>query len=270
MRAFAEMVMRGRMQACFIAFIGFALPFISSAVIGLVTLRKGSIEGVIVMLWVLLPVILSYFYSEANPYLAIVSAVLILTSLLVALVLRIVSRWDKTLIAAVLISIFFTLITAAMFETQLESFMEWANEIFKVSLFGNMLILVGMGVAINAVIGLIIARWWQALLYNPGGFQKEFHALKLDKMLGVSCLILALIGSVINSGFWTWLQLASLPLLFCGISVVHFTVKFLNLRKFWLGLMYVSMLLGPMSVLLSGLGSADSLLNLRERLIEHQ
>jgi len=88
LRALAELVMRGRMQACSIAFIGFAFPFVSSAVIGLVTLRKGSLEGFIVMLWAILPVLLSYIFSENNPYLAVVSGILVLTSLLVAVVLR--------------------------------------------------------------------------------------------------------------------------------------------------------------------------------------
>ena len=67
MRALAELVMRGRIQACSIAFIGFAFPFVSSAVIGLVTLRKGSVEGWVVMLWGILPVLLSYFLVRTTP-----------------------------------------------------------------------------------------------------------------------------------------------------------------------------------------------------------
>ncbi|MEZ5581549.1 MAG: hypothetical protein R3F37_01040 [Candidatus Competibacteraceae bacterium] len=28
--------------------------------------------------------------------------------------------------------------------------------------------------------GLLLGRWWQALLFNPGGFSREFHELRLD------------------------------------------------------------------------------------------
>jgi hypothetical protein len=77
---------------------------------------------------------------------------------------------------------------------------------------------------------------------------------------------LALIGLVSNNSFGVWLKLASIPLLICGIAFVHFTVKFLSLNKFWLFLMYVSMLFGTMSFILAGVGAADSFLNLRERL----
>ena len=266
MRALAELVMRGRMQACSIAFIGFAFPFVSSAVIGLVTLRKGSLEGFIVMLWAILPVLLSYFFSENNPYLAVVSGILVLTSLLVAVVLRMVSLWDWTLMAVVLISVFLTLMSGLFFKSELADFVQWVEEVFELSSAGDVLVLVTMGVAINALLGLMIARWWQALLYNQGGFQKEFHSLKLDKSVGAACLVLALIGLVSNNSFGVWLKLASIPLLICGIAFVHFTVKFLSLNKFWLFLMYVSMLFGTMSFILAGVGAADSFLNLRERL----
>jgi len=267
LRVLAELVMRGRIQACSIAFIGFAFPFISSAIIGLVTLRKGSLEGFIVMLWAILPVLLSYFFSENNPYLAVVSGVLVLTSLLVAVVLRMVSLWDLTLMAVVLISVILTLMSGLFFKSEFADFVEWVEEVIELSAAGgDVLVLIAMGVALNALLGLIIARWWQALLYNQGGFQKEFHSLKLNRSVGAGCLILALIGMVSNNSFGVWLKLASIPLLICGIAFVHFTVKVLGLNKFWLFLMYVSMLFGTMSFILTGVGAADSFLNLRERL----
>ncbi len=266
MRALAELVMRGRIQACSVAFIGFAFPFVSSAVIGLVTLRKGSVEGWVVMLWAILPVLLSYFFSENNPYLAVVSGVLILTSLLAALILRTFSLWDWTLIAVVLVSVVLTLMSGLLFDNEFADFVELIEELFALSSSGDVLVLIAMGVAINALLGLIIARWWQALLYNPGGFQKEFHSLRLDRALGGSCLILALIGILSDNSFGIWLKLASLPLVICGIALTHFMVKVLSLNKLWLVVMYVSMLFGTMSFILAGVGAADSFLNLRERL----
>jgi hypothetical protein len=169
--------------------------------------------------------------------------------------------------AVVLISVILTLMSGLFFKSEFADFVEWVEEVFELSAAGgDVLVLIAMGVALNALLGLIIARWWQALLYNQGGFQKEFHSLKLNRSVGAGCLILALIGMVSNNSFGVWLKLASIPLLICGIAFVHFTVKVLGLNKFWLFLMYVSMLFGTMSFILTGVGAADSFLNLRERL----
>jgi hypothetical protein len=43
-------------------------------------------------------------------------------------------------------------------------------------------------------------------------------------------------------------------------------LKKLSLGKVWLGLMYISIFLGPMTVVLVGLGMVDSVLDLRTRM----
>ena len=58
MRGLAEYVMLGRRQAIIIVLLSGFFPllyFISAAVIALVTLRKGQAEGLILLLWSLLP-----------------------------------------------------------------------------------------------------------------------------------------------------------------------------------------------------------------------
>ncbi len=49
--------------------------------------------------------------------------------------------------------------------------------------------MMGAGTAMSAVLCLLLARYWQAALYNPGGFGEEFQALALP---GVDALVLAL------------------------------------------------------------------------------
>jgi hypothetical protein len=54
MRALAELVMKGRKQAAFVAVIAALLPllyWVSAAVIALVTLRKGPQDGAGVLVW---------------------------------------------------------------------------------------------------------------------------------------------------------------------------------------------------------------------------
>ena len=51
MRALAEFIMRGRAQDCGVALLGTFFLFVSPATIGLVTLRKGSTEGLVILRW---------------------------------------------------------------------------------------------------------------------------------------------------------------------------------------------------------------------------
>ncbi len=73
MRALAEFIMRGRAQACAVGLLGNLFPFVSPATIGLVTLRKGSGEGLLVALWAVLPLIVYIYISDSSPLLTAVS-----------------------------------------------------------------------------------------------------------------------------------------------------------------------------------------------------
>jgi len=42
---------------------------------------------------------------------------------------------------------------------------------------------------------LMLARWWQAVLYNPGGFQQEFHQFKLQPAIAMMLMVLFLAAS---------------------------------------------------------------------------
>ena len=44
MRALAEFIMRGRVQACLVALVGVVVPLVGPAAIGLVTVTEGSFD----------------------------------------------------------------------------------------------------------------------------------------------------------------------------------------------------------------------------------
>jgi hypothetical protein len=122
-------------------------------------------------------------------------------------------------------------------------------------------------IAGTAVCGLMVARWWQALLLNPGGFQKEFHGFRLDQSVAVALIALVVAGVALPIDYRTWFGLLSLPLLVAGVAVVHSSVKMMSMGVHWLGLMYFGLLfIGPTGTVLIGLGLVDSILNLRSRL----
>lgn len=279
MRSLAEFIMRGRAQACLVALLGVLVPLIGPAAVGLVTLRKGSVEGALVALWASLPFVVSYFAGQSSPFVAVMSILALANTLIVANVLRGTASWSLALVSDVCVAVGFVVVAGVVFQTDLGVMMSDLTELF-VSVSeqlekdyvmpdtSGVLAWVAWMTAFSALLGVVVARWWQALLFNPGGFQQEFQGIRLESKVGLGCLLLVILGFTLLSEFQFWLQLASIPLIVCGLSLLHYTAKVKKAGGYWLVLMYLGLFLGPvMSGLLVALGAIDSVLNLRARLV---
>ena len=122
-------------------------------------------------------------------------------------------------------------------------------------------------IALTVVCGLFVARWWQALLFNPGGFREEFHGFRLDQRVALILFAIVVAGVALPREYTPWMELLSLPLLIAGVALVHSSVALMNWGGHWLGLMYFGLFfIGPTGTVLVGLGLVDSILNLRSRL----
>ena len=271
--------MRGRAQACLVALLGVLVPLIGPAAVGLVTLRKGSVEGALVALWASLPFVVSYFAGQSSPFVAVMSILALANTLIVANVLRGTASWSLALVSDVCVAVGFVVVVGVVFQTDLGVMMSDLTELF-VSVSeqlekdyvmpdtSGVLAWVAWMTAFSALLGVVVARWWQALLFNPGGFQQEFQGIRLESKVGLGCLLLVILGFTLLSEFQFWLQLASIPLIVCGLSLLHYTAKVKKAGGYWLVLMYLGLFLGPvMSGLLVALGAIDSVLNLRARLV---
>ena len=271
--------MRGRAQACLVALLGVLVPLIGPAAVGLVTLRKGSVEGALVALWASLPFVVSYFAGQSSPFVAVMSILALANTLIVANVLRGTASWSLALVSDVCVAVGFVVFAGVVFQTDLSVMMSDLTELF-VSVSeqlekdyvmpdtSSVLAWVAWMTAFSALLGVVVARWWQALLFNPGGFQQEFQGIRLESKVGLGCLLLVILGFTLLSEFQFWLQLASIPLIVCGLSLLHYTAKVKKAGGYWLVLMYLGLFLGPvMSGLLVALGAIDSVLNLRARLV---
>jgi hypothetical protein len=120
-------------------------------------------------------------------------------------------------------------------------------------------------VMISVALSVLAARWWQATLFNPGGFRREFHALRLPRALSVpTAAVMALLW--FGAGTWQPLLRDALVVvlfvyLFHGVAAVHRTVATRLMSRGWLVAMYLLLAMVPhMAVLLACLGMADSLL----------
>jgi len=127
------------------------------------------------------------------------------------------------------------------------------------------------GFFLQAVASLLLARWWQAMLYNPGGFRQEFHQLRLPTGLGVATLALLLANAWLGQGEGTTLEFIALLLLAAfllqGLALVHGLLGLWEAKPGWLIAFYLLWLLAlpQMVTALATAGLVDAWFDFRAR-----
>lgn len=111
---------------------------------------------------------------------------------------------------------------------------------------------------------LFLARYWQAGLFNPGGFQQEFHGLSLGRNAAIACVIVMTMaigqgGQLANA----IVMVVIFAFFIQGLAVVHALVKQRGMHRYWLHGIYVLLMLPHTLLLLAALGLADNLFRLR-------
>lgn len=130
-------------------------------------------------------------------------------------------------------------------------------------------ILIAMFLLLSGVI--LLARWWQAELYNPGGFGSEFRELRLPRSATLVAGALALAYATGHEGVLL-IALAGdacvlLVVLFAlqGLAVIHFLARVRGLAGAWLTTLYVTLMLVPQVAgpILATTGLADNIVDFR-------
>ena len=274
MRFFANYTLRGWYQAL-IAICGFAIAslflppvsLISSALFALVVLRKGGMEGG----WVLLPAVLSLGLGGSllmgNAAQGMGYGLLLWLPILpVAVVLR----ESRSLAWALEVSLGLGLAVvagvyalvddpAAWWRERIQGFMqamsENAPEGFDSAVFAKAMdafshymtgTVVG-GSVLSLILGLSIARWLQSILFNPGGFGREFAALRFHPPVVYVGLVSILVGLVLGDGMiaeFTWNMNGLFLILFTlgGFSIIH---AILGGKGLWVFAIYLALLFIP-------------------------
>ena len=124
---------------------------------------------------------------------------------------------------------------------------------------GIMMMLCGVG-------SVFLARHWQARLYNPGGFQQEFHQLRFGKTFSLVVLAFSTLAMFLGVSLLNHIAMVLLAaVMFQGLAVMHCVVKNRSMSSAWLVGLYVLLLLPHTSALLGALGLADNWLDVRKR-----
>jgi hypothetical protein len=266
--------------------------FVAAGMVGLVTLKYGAADGALILaasVAVSSAVTLLVFQSADAPLLFAVS--MGLPMLLLATVLRITASQGAALACAGLLG--GSVIAAVHLLTA--NPVAWWRGVLEIFLVDRMRrgdapdpatveslremaeklapLMSGAptGIAVGTMVLLFLARWGHAVLDNPGGFGKEFRALRLDRRIAFAAILLGL-GAVFLRGFASGL----LPELFNlvvalyviqGIAVAHALAQHRRASSGWLVAMYILVVLMPplAMILLSVTGFSDTWLDYRTR-----
>ena len=235
MKSLAEFVMRGRFQALLVTVVGagsLLFCWISAAVLALVTLRKGPGAGGWLLLWAVLPAgTLLYVYGDSGPL------ALLVGTMALALVLRASVSLPLAILASVPVGALTGVALLTLggqyleqiatyfgdFLATLEQQLSEGGEQVQLARPGTVQIagMLGAGTAMTAVLCLLLARYWQSALYNPGGFGEEFRALYYPPAVSAALLLAGLGLGAMGLEYRTWAMLCVVPLTFAGLALVH-------------------------------------------------
>lgn len=290
MRAVVEYVMRSRLHAMgAISLLAFAtlifppLGYLTGAVVGLVTLRQGVSEGIISLLGGLGLAMVLYRVSGGDEISILLMAVFWIPVWVIAALLRItqslrVAFQVAALFGVLALFIFYLLSNGAP--------AEWWQEIVQ-NLFAEesalgaeqMLldprladVLTGVmaaGFFLGLVAMLLLARAWQAMLYNPGGMKGEFLALQLGKNSVLLGLVVMLPGmlmgeevpAIVPDLMQIWMTLFMIQ----GIAVAHAILDHRSGQKGWVMALYFATLFTPLGFLITMVGVTDAWINYRRQ-----
>ena len=283
MRALADFIMRGRVQATLVVAGSAALPllfWLSAAAGCLVLLRRGSDALSVLGIGMLSALVSWYFLKDPTTLLVLLGACGL------ALVLRAGHTWNRVLLCSVAVGLLCAVSLGTVFSSFIESLAQTFEDVLPLAMGGVyetfsadqkalftalsaplMIISIALSSQIFSVLCLILGRYWQALLYNPGGFGREFRAIRFP--LGLAMLLLAfmLLGPNIGPQMAMLTPLCSVPLVFAGLALIHGLVAQKRLARFWLVGLYVTLLLFMQLIypLLVVLAIVDSLIDFRGR-----
>ncbi|MDO9169346.1 MAG: hypothetical protein Q7U18_09735 [Methylobacter sp.] len=291
----AEYIMRGRMQAMIVAstlaLVSLVMPpvsIVSSASVALVTLRRGALEGFIVLASsIAVAAVLGFFLLGNYQFVLLYGMVLWVPVWLISIILREGRYLSLTIEIAVLIGVFgvvgfylYNAEVAGMWKHILSQMVPPNAPVEDVQhtldvLSHYMTGVVAAAAVFGLLFGLFLGRWWQALLYNPGGFKQEFLSLNTHPRLAIGSIVVILVASlssgVISEVSWNIIILLFVLYTFIGTAVLHTIFASMKMGRFIVPMFYVTLFLIPHAMLPVALvGLSDAWLNLRNKISNQQ
>lgn len=276
LRRITDFILQSRLQAMGVAFVCAFIPILGSisiVIAALVTLRKGIFEGSWIVLAASLPILIGFMGSQANTLsdypisLTAIILVLLASNLLTwlfAVLLRQYSSWSLVLQLTAFVSIVAIAVVHVIYPdiqnwwaTQLANYfvktLQATGQVNPDDVKPNSTVIVqlvsiakpyatGMVVSFltfNALLQLLLARWWQAAVFNRGGLRKELK----DVRMGYTASVMFIIGLILS--YWgNEVVVDVMPVIYltfglAGFSLMHCLLAKAKYGWFWLVLTYI-------------------------------
>lgn len=285
MLPFARLIMQGRGHALGLVFISLMVSplfwpgsILAAAGLSLVWLRIGIRDGALLWLWALMPAIASATFLDSFMPLLVITG-----SSIASWVLRMTASWRYTLAGLTLSCLLAALglehFSGGLLDPYVTAFNELLQQMqqqlmqsefrdilpqsvgatFVAGLYGAML-------SVGTFASVVLARSWQSKLYNPGGFQQEFHRLRLGQVESIAAVLLLGLFFTLGTQYLTWAWIALFPLLVAGLALFHAWALQKKLAMHWYFMFYTVLVLwDPLKVILAGVALADSFIDFRSR-----
>lgn len=295
-KRFGLYILRSQVHAGILALVFalapmFNIPFIgwiSIVIVGLVTLRNGAAQGFLVLIWSAVPSIVMAFMSTDIFFL---SQVLFggFVVWLFALLLRAQYTWSSIVEMITWFAVIIVFIAHAVkpdlygwWSVQLQ---HWIAEYNKAvagedlaltvpadSMFYLTHLATGFSTAmvcLNAIFNLLVARWWQSLIYNPGGLSREFLTIRLSYRITIGLVIVAVLLALKLSLLLDLLPILLVAFFVAGFSLVNACLVGLKRAWVWMLLFYILLVvqyvfIAPAVIVLA---IVDSIIDIRKRWI---
>ena len=278
-KALAKWSMEKQLNAIIAIAVTLFIPLLfwfGAALMALTILRNGAKDAAQVVLWGSLPAFAWLAMGDSTPLLSAIGASTL------AIILRSSINLRLTLMSASGIGVLIYFALPLLMPDVLSEVQKQAELMLSEALKDNLELwqniqpkvgplMVGALAAVQTmvmVLCLLLARWWQADFYNPGGYSKEFHPLKLPFSYTAVVVLLLVFGSTLSPTISGILPILTIPLVIAGIALVHGIIGMKNLGNSWLFAFYLSVFLfGPyLFTLLIFLSLIDSIIDIRGRL----
>lgn len=287
MRRLGELVLNRPIYRLGLILLFSFLPFlgwVSTVMIGLVTLQKGWKTGFLVFILPAIPSLIVYFFSPFDKLILFNLLLINFLTWVFAVVLQYFFSWVWVLQALSLVSVGIILLLHLMYpdlQVRLAKHMLVALQEFKFVLSGIdtisfqkwaeqvSIFVMGLQVAMAALTALVclgLARAWQGILFYSDKLRDELRAIRLSKSFIIMSLLL--LGVALFTKHLVLLDLIPvlmLPFLFSSLSLVHYIREAKQLSGVWLVVFYMLVFfLFPYILMLSIiLSTGDSFLNFR-------
>lgn len=277
------------------------IGIIGILIAALVTLVKGIAEGALFTAAATLPYLVSFFFSgsaEETIPLVLWAAlgVAVLSNLLTwifAIMLRRQTSWGTILQVAALAGVLVISVIHLVYPgvtdwwgSQLQSYYDKTQSLAGVlkspvvsreaqleSINITKQYATGLMVAailFNALFQLVVARWWQGVLFNPGSLGRELRHIRLSRLAGVLFIVSLVLFYLGNS-----VVLDIMPILYmlfgvAGLSLIHYLFRLMPSRStwFWMMMLYLALIIAlPISmIIVSFLALIDVWFDARKRI----